>query len=167
MGLYRVTSKMMPDNPAKGRAGVSTGLWQVVVFKRRGAYVEDQDFVAVHDANLPYEEARQAGRKLERELNEEGGDWVIDREHNRADTDLERKVRSIIRDEYGFGEQVIESRKIYDKLIRDGEDVPELALDDIFYKLEQDEIINGISRLGGEAIRQHGDYKITWVSRYI
>lgn len=167
MGLYRVKSEMMPDNPAKGRSGVNTGLWQVVVYKRRGAYIEDADIIAVHDENLPYEEAREAGRKLERELNEEGGDWVITIEHKNADTNLERKVRSIIKYEYGFGDQKIESREIYNKLIEAGEDIPELALDAIFYKLEQGEIINGIRRLNGDAVRQHGAYKITWVSRYI
>lgn len=167
MGLYRVTSEMMPNNPAKGRAGVKTGLWQVVVYKRRGAYVHDQDFVAVHDESLPYEEAREAGRKLERELNEEGGDWVLSREHGRADINLERQVRNIIKNEYGFGEQIIESEEIYDKLIEAGEEVPELALDDIIYKLEQEDVIRGIGRLSGDAIRLHGAYKITWVSRYI
>lgn len=167
MGLYRVTPEMMPDNPAKGRAGVKTGLWQVMVYKRRGVYVHDQDFVAVHDENLPYEEAREAARKLEREINEEGGDWILAREHRAADLNLERKVRNIIKNEYGFGEQKIESKEIYDRLIKAGEEVLELALDDIFYKLEQDDTIGGIGRLSGDEIRQHGAYKITWVSRYI
>ena len=167
MGLFRVTSEMMPDNPARGRSGVKTGLWQVVVYKRRGTHVHDEDFVAVHDENLPYEEARIAGRKLERELNEEGGDWVLTREHGKADTDLEQKVRDIIKDEYGFGEQNIESKEIYDKVILSGEVVPELAMDDIFFKLEQDGIIRGIGRLSRDEIRQHGAFKITWVSRYV
>jgi hypothetical protein len=158
---------MMPDNPARGRAGVKSGLWKVVVFKRRGMYVHDEDFIAVHDVNLPYEEARVAGRTLERELNEEGGDWVLSREHKKADIDLERKVRNIIKNEYGFGDQNIESKEIYDKLIEASEVVPEMALDDIFYKLGQDELIGGIARLSGDGIRQHGAYKIIWVSRYI
>lgn len=167
MGLYRVTSKMMPDNPARGRTGVKSGLWQVVVFKRRGTYVEDEDFIAVHDVNLLYEDARVAGRALERELNEEGGDWVLSRAHKKADLELEREVRNIIKKEYGFGDQIIESKDIYGKLTGAGEEVPDLSLDDIFYKLEQDGLIRGLARLNGDAIRQHGAYKITWVSRYI
>jgi hypothetical protein len=158
---------MMPDNPARGRHGVQSGLWQVVVFKRRGKCVEDEDFIAVHDVNLPYEDARVAGRALERELNEEGGDWVITRSYKKADIDLERKVRNIIKNEYGFGDQKIESKDIYDKLTQAGEEIPELALDDIFNKLEQDGLIRGMGRLNGDAIRQHGAFKITWVSRYI
>jgi hypothetical protein len=167
MGLYRVTSEMMPDNPAKGLAGVKTGLWQVIVYKRKGTYVEDSDFAAVHDENLSYEDAREAGRKLEHELNEEGGDWVLTREPNAINVDLERKIRNIIKNEYGFGEQRIESAEIYDRLIKADEDVPELAMDDIFYKLEQGNLIMGIGRLNGDIIRRHGAYKITWVSRYI
>lgn len=167
MGLYRVKSEMMPDNPAKGRSGVSAGLWQVVVYKRRGMYVEDSDFIAVHDENIPYEEAREAGRKLERELNEDGGDWVLSREYQGFDIELERKVRNIIKFDYGLGDQVIESREIYNQLIGASVDVPELAMADIFNKLRDGGLIEGIARLSGDAVRQHGAFKITWVSRYI
>src|SRR5258708_34109946 len=102
MGLYRVTVEMMPDNPAKGRAGVKTGLWQVVVYKRKGAYVEDEDFIEVHDEDLLYEEAREASRTLEDELNEEGGDWVLWIQSKPAEVDLERTIRSICTNDYAF-----------------------------------------------------------------
>jgi hypothetical protein len=125
------------------------------------------DFIGVHDENLPFEEAREVSRKLEQELNEDGGDWVLYREHKNPDIELERTVRNIIKSEYGFGDQKIESKEIYNKLILAGKDVPEMALDDVFSKLEQGGIITGIAGFNGNAIRQHGAYKITWVSRYI
>jgi hypothetical protein len=167
MGLYRVTFEMMPDNPAKGRAGVKTGLWRVVVYRRKGAYVEDEDFIDVHDEDLPYEEAREASRALEHELNEEGGDWVLSRQSKPADVDLERTIRSILKNDYGFGDRNIESKDIYDKLIAASVTVPELAMADVFDKLKSEGIIRGRGRLNRDAVRQHGAYSILWVSRYV
>ena len=82
-------------------------------------------------------------------------------------TELERKIRDIIRNDYGFGNQNIDSEEIYDKLIAVGEVVPELAMADIFDKLKKDGLIKGPARLNRDAAHKHGAYSIMWVSRYI
>jgi len=58
------------------------------------------------------------------------------------DVSLEAEIRTIIYDDYGVGHQNIESREIYDKLIRKGVDVPECA--------EREEMIR-FDRYPGEA----------------
>jgi hypothetical protein len=81
--------------------------------------------------------------------------------------ELERKIRDILRDDYGFGDQNIESEEIYNKLIAAGVDVPELAMDDIFDKLRKQGLIKGPARLNRDARHKHGATSIMWVSRKI
>lgn len=83
------------------------------------------------------------------------------------DRHLEEKVREIIKDEYGFGDQNIESEDIYNKLIQIGETVPDFALDEIFHHLKNQGLIKGPFRMNSEAVRKHGAIPIMWVSRYI
>jgi hypothetical protein len=45
MSLYRAAIRPMPDNPAGDVAGDTSGLWKVVVYKRRGEYVENEELI--------------------------------------------------------------------------------------------------------------------------
>ncbi len=80
---------------------------------------------------------------------------------------LEELIRTIIRDEYGFGDQNIDSEEIYDKLIQAGQEVPELAMADILKKLKENGLIKGAFYTNREAAHKHGAASIMWVSRYI
>lgn len=82
-------------------------------------------------------------------------------------TELERKIRNIIKNDYGFGNQNIGSEEIYDKLIAAGEEVPELAMAEVFDKLKKEGLIRGPAYMNRDAAHKHGAYSIMWVSRYI
>lgn len=81
--------------------------------------------------------------------------------------ELERKIRDILRDDYGFGNQNIESEEIYNKLIAAGVEVPEMAMCDIFDKLKKQELIRGPRYMNSDEVKKHGAYAIMWVSRKI
>ncbi len=81
--------------------------------------------------------------------------------------ELEEKIREIIRNDYGFGDQNIDSEEIYNKLTQSGQEVLELAMCDIFDKLKKDGLIKGPRALNREEVHKHGAYSIMWVSRYI
>lgn len=83
------------------------------------------------------------------------------------DVELERKVRSIIKNDYGFWHQNIGSEEIYNKLIQRGVEVPELAMYEIFEKLHNEGLIKGPRYMNRDAAHKHGACTITWVSRYI
>lgn len=81
--------------------------------------------------------------------------------------ELERKIRNILKNDYGFGDQNIESEEIYNKLITAGEEVPEMAMCDVFDKLKKEGLIKGPRYMNSDAVKKHGAYAIMWVSRYI
>lgn len=81
--------------------------------------------------------------------------------------ELERKIRNIIKNDYGFGQQNIGSEEIYNKLVAAGEDIPEMAMYNIFVKLKKDGLIKGPHYHNREASHKHGAHAIMWVSRYI
>ena len=70
------------------------------------------------------------------------------------------KIKSIIRNETGLGNEKIRSSEIYDKLISAGVGVEQLAVNEVIEQLEKEKLIT-INREGGE---EHGGYMITWVS---
>jgi hypothetical protein len=47
-------------------------------------------------------------------------------------TDLETEIRNIIYNDYGVGDQNIDSEEIYDKLVAKGIDPPKNAIGDVF-----------------------------------
>jgi hypothetical protein len=81
--------------------------------------------------------------------------------------ELERKIRNIIKNNYGFGNQSIASEEIYDKLVAAGEEVPELAMYEIFRKLKKEGLVRGPGYMNRDAAHKHGAFSIMWVSRYI
>lgn len=84
-----------------------------------------------------------------------------------ADVDLEGEIRTIIYDDYGIGDQNIESREIYDRLIGKGIDVPEGAMGEIFASLKKRGLIRGIGKMNREEALRHGHWSIMWVDRHI
>ncbi len=84
-----------------------------------------------------------------------------------ADANLEAEIRTIIYDDYGVGNQNIESRQIYDKLIQKGIDVPECAMGEIFDSLKKRGLIRGVGKMNREEARLHGHWSIMWVDRHI
>jgi hypothetical protein len=84
-----------------------------------------------------------------------------------ADTNFEAEIRQIIYDDYGVGNQNIDSEEIYDKLVQRGIDVPECAMGEVFDSLKTRGLIRGIGRLNREEARRHGAWSIMWVGRHI
>lgn len=83
------------------------------------------------------------------------------------DLELEKEIRNIIYNDYGVGNQNIDSKEIYDKLIAKSIDVPEKAMGEIFDSLAKRGLIKGRSRLNREEAYQHGAWSIMWVGRHI
>ena len=81
--------------------------------------------------------------------------------------ELERKIRDIIKNDYGLGNQNIESEEIYDKLIQAGVEVPDMAMCNVLDKLRKEGLIKGPRYHNRDAVHKHGAYAIMWVSRYI
>jgi hypothetical protein len=81
--------------------------------------------------------------------------------------DLETEIRNIIYNDYGVGNQNIDSKEIYDKLIAKGIDPSKNAMADVFDSLKRRGLIRGPAYLNSEAAQQHGAYSIMWVDRHI
>jgi hypothetical protein len=84
-----------------------------------------------------------------------------------ADAHLETEIRQIIYDDYGVGNQNIDSEEIYNKLVRRGIEVPECAMGEVFDSLKKRGLIRGIGRLNREEARRHGAWSVMWVGRHI
>jgi hypothetical protein len=81
--------------------------------------------------------------------------------------DLETEIRTIIYDDYGTGNQNIDSEEIYDKLVAKGIDVPENAMADVIKSLKDRGLIRAQGRLNSDEAKKHGAYSIMWVDRHI
>jgi hypothetical protein len=66
--LYRAAIRAMPDNPARHFCGDKSGLHRVLIYKRRGAFIADEDFVETAGSNLPWYEAFELCGKLNRQF---------------------------------------------------------------------------------------------------
>lgn len=84
-----------------------------------------------------------------------------------VNTSLEAKIREIIYNDYGVGNQNIESKEIYDKLVERGVSVPENSMSEVFRSLHKQGLIKGLGKMNRDEVRVHGRWLITWVSRYI
>lgn len=78
---------------------------------------------------------------------------------------LERKIKSIIRNETGLGKEKINTADIYNKLIAARVEVPDLALAEILEKLVKERLITLSPQVDQEDQEKHGAYFITWVSK--
>lgn len=78
---------------------------------------------------------------------------------------LENKIKSIIRNETGMGNERLGSTKIYDKLRAAGVEVSELEVANVLLQLEKEKLITVVSQTNREAQEQHGEYLITWISQ--
>lgn len=77
---------------------------------------------------------------------------------------LETKIKSIIRNETGMGNERIGSTKIYDKLTTAGVEVSELEVTEVLLQLEKEKLITADHQVNQEDREKHGEYLITWVS---
>jgi hypothetical protein len=67
--LYRAAIRAMPGNPARRFVGDSSGLHRVLIYKRRGVYVSNEDLVEIAASDLTFDEALKLSTKLNREFN--------------------------------------------------------------------------------------------------
>lgn len=77
---------------------------------------------------------------------------------------LETKIKSIIRNETGMGNERIGSTKIYDKLTAAGVEVSELEVTEVLLQLEKERLITIVFQVNREDQEKHGEYLITWIS---
>lgn len=78
---------------------------------------------------------------------------------------LEAKIKSIIRNETGMGNEHIGSTKIYDKLTSAGVEVSESEVTEILLHLEKEQLITAVLQVNREDLEKHGEYLITWISK--
>ena len=77
---------------------------------------------------------------------------------------LETKIKSIIRNETGMGNERIGSTKIYDMLTSAGVEVSELEVTEVLLQLEKEKLITSALQVNQEDREKHGEYLINWVS---
>jgi predicted transcriptional regulator len=77
------------------------------------------------------------------------------------DNTLLNKIKSIIRNETGLGNEKISTSEIYDKLISAGVEVEQPAVAEIIEQLAKEKLITVISQENREGQKT---YTITWVS---
>ncbi len=80
------------------------------------------------------------------------------------DNILLNKIKSIIRNETGLGNERISTAEIHEKLTAAGVEVPGLAIAEIMEQLEKEKLITVIPQENREGQEKHGSYLITWVS---
>ena len=78
---------------------------------------------------------------------------------------LEKKIKSIIRNETGLGNERIGSTKIYDKLTAAGVAASELEVGEFLLQLEKEHLITVVLQVNEEDQQKYGKYLITWVSK--
>jgi hypothetical protein len=66
--LYRAYIRAMPDNPARRLVGTKSGLQMVIVAKRRGPCVENEDIQYIAGEDLAWEEAYTLCSRLNAEF---------------------------------------------------------------------------------------------------
>jgi Fe2+ or Zn2+ uptake regulation protein len=80
------------------------------------------------------------------------------------DNTLSNKIKSIIRNETGLGNERISTSEIYDKLTAAGVEVSELEVAEIIEQLEKEKLITVVHDVNRESKEKHSGYMITWVS---
>jgi hypothetical protein len=66
MSLFRVAVEPMPDNPTRKTIDDRSGLWRVVVYKRRGEHSEEEDLIQTPGENLTRDNADKLSQVLNR-----------------------------------------------------------------------------------------------------
>jgi hypothetical protein len=80
------------------------------------------------------------------------------------DNSLLNKIKSIIRNDTGLGEERISTTEIYNKLTSAGVEVPDSAVTEALKHLEKEHLITVVQQVKKEDKKKHGEYIITWVS---
>ncbi|MDQ3472546.1 MAG: hypothetical protein M3447_02290 [Acidobacteriota bacterium] len=77
---------------------------------------------------------------------------------------LETKIKSIIRNESGMGNERIGSNTIYGKLTAAGVEVLESEVAEVLLQLEKEKLITVGLQVDREDQEKHGEYLITWIN---
>ncbi len=77
---------------------------------------------------------------------------------------LETKIKSIIRNESGMGNERIGSNTIYGKLTAAGVEVSDLEVTEVLLLLEKEKLITVALQANQEDQERHGEYLITWIN---
>ncbi len=77
---------------------------------------------------------------------------------------LETKIKSIIRNESGMGNERIGSNTIYGKLTAAGVEVSDFEVTEILLQLEKEKLITVVLQVDREDQEKHGEYLITWIN---
>ena len=77
---------------------------------------------------------------------------------------LETKIKSIIRNESGMGNERIGSTTIYGKLTAAGVEVSDLEVTEVLLQLEKEKLITVVLQVDREDQEKHGEYLITWIN---
>jgi hypothetical protein len=77
---------------------------------------------------------------------------------------LETKIKSIIRNESGMGNERIGSTTIYGKLTAAGVEVSDLEVTEVLLLLEKEKLITVALQANQEDQERHGEYLITWIN---
>ncbi len=67
--MYQVSAEPMPNNPAKGYLGTTSGLWMVVIEDLGERNIPKYPTRTINKENLEYEEAQRIAQELENKLN--------------------------------------------------------------------------------------------------
>ncbi len=78
---------------------------------------------------------------------------------------LEKKIKSIIRNETGLGNERIGSARIYDKLTAAGVEAAESEIGVFLLQMEKEHLITVVLQVRKEDREKYGEYLINWVSR--
>ena len=77
---------------------------------------------------------------------------------------LEQRVIQILCEEWKHTQPgILNSETIYNRLVAEGETVPEGVMDDVLSRLRERGLIRGILPLDREAMRRHGAVEISYV----
>lgn len=80
------------------------------------------------------------------------------------DNILMNKIKSIIRNETGLGNERISTADIYDKLTAAGVEVAQPAVVEIMEQLEKEKLITVVPQKNRDGQEKQSAYRITWVS---
>lgn len=82
--------------------------------------------------------------------------------------DVENKMRELLKKEPKETEIQIESQAIYDWLVREGITPGEGIMESVFNSFKREGHIKGIGfAANGDERKKHGNFRITWVSKWL
>jgi hypothetical protein len=82
--------------------------------------------------------------------------------------DVEFKMRELLKQEPKETHIQIESREIYDWLVGQGISPGEGEMESVFNSFKREGLIKGVGfAANGDERRKHGNFRVTWVSKWL